>query len=136
MGEPLAFVAHPGYLEGHGLGSSYLLELFADYGFIGIAVYSLILGIFLIYCIDAMKKGWFMRTLMLSLLTNLFYIPRAAATDWLVFLIQIHFWKISTSLPSFVLPIMERSLVPIIKSSWRIESLIPFARHSSRVYFS
>ncbi len=92
LGEPLAFVAHPGYLEGHGLGSSYLLELFADYGFIGIAVYSFILGIFLIYCIDAMKKGWFMRTLMLSLLSNLFYIPRAAATDWLVFLIQIHFW--------------------------------------------
>ena len=92
LGDPLAFAAHPGYLEGHGFGSSYLLELFADYGFIGIAVYSFLLGILLIYCMDAMKKDWFIRTLMLSLLTNLFYIPRAAATDWLVFLIQIHFW--------------------------------------------
>lgn len=92
LAEPISFVAHPGYLEGHGLGSSYLLEVFTDYGYIGIAAYSFILGIFLLYCLDAMKKGWFIKTVVLILFTDLFYIPRAAATDWLVFLIQVHFW--------------------------------------------
>lgn len=92
LADPLAFVAHPDYLKGNGLGSSYLLELFADYGYIGIAIYSLLLGVFLLWCMDAMKKGWFVKTLTLVCFTDLFYIPRAAATGWLVFLIQIHFW--------------------------------------------
>ena len=36
------------YLAGHGCGSSYLLEVFADYGYLGIVVFSLILGLFLV----------------------------------------------------------------------------------------
>lgn len=94
LAEPLAFVAHPGYLQGHGLGSSYLLELYADYGYPGIALYSLLLGGLLVFCTDAMKGSWLLRTVTLVLFTDLFYIPRAAATDWLVFLVQPHFWVV------------------------------------------
>ena len=36
------------YLAGHGCGSSYLLELFIDYGYLGICVFSLGLGYLLL----------------------------------------------------------------------------------------
>lgn len=116
LAHPISFVAHPGYLKGHGLGSSYLLEVFADYGYIGIAVYSFILGVFLLYCLDAMKKGWFIKTVGLVLFTDLFYIPRSAATDWLVFLIQIHFWFVIAAcllgekILNWMLPQLQRHL--------------------------
>lgn len=90
----ISFVGHPGYLEGHGLGSSYILEVFADYGYAGIVVFSLLLGFFLLYCMDAVRKGWFLRTVILICLGKLFFIPRAEATGWIVFLIHIHFWFI------------------------------------------
>ena len=35
----MSYVAHPGYLSGHGWGSSYLLETYADFGYIGLAVF-------------------------------------------------------------------------------------------------
>lgn len=92
LAHAISFVGHPGYLEGHGLGSSYILEVFADYGYVGIAVFSLLLGMFLLYCMDAVRKGWFLRTVILACLGRLFFIPRAEATDWIEFLFHIHFW--------------------------------------------
>ena len=36
------------YLQGHGIGSSYIMELFTDYRYIGVFVFSIILGIILV----------------------------------------------------------------------------------------
>ncbi len=88
----MSYVAHPGYLQGHGYGSSYLLELFADWGYLGVALGSTVLGGFMRFMTDGMKKNIFLRTVVLLGLLNLFFIPRAEATEWLSFLIKFQFW--------------------------------------------
>jgi len=94
LSQAISFAGHGGYLEGRGLGSSYLLEVFADYGNAGIVIFSLLMGIFLLYCMDAIRKGWFSRVLILLFLSSLFFVPRAEATDWFAFLIHIYFWLV------------------------------------------
>lgn len=94
LSHAISYAGHTGYLEGHGLGSSYILEVFSDYGYAGIIIFNLLLGAFLLYCMDTVRKGWFTRTLILLFLGNLFFIPRAGATEWFSFLIHIHFWLV------------------------------------------
>lgn len=80
------------YLAGKGWGSSYLLETYADYGYIGVLLFSLILGILLVWGIELIKKNALLRCIVLVSLTELFFIPRASATGWLVFLFTLQFW--------------------------------------------
>ena len=40
------------YLDGHGWGSSYLLETYTDYGWIGIVLFSLAIGFVLVYALS------------------------------------------------------------------------------------
>ena len=80
------------YLEGHGIGSSYLLETYADFGYVGVAIFTVILGALLIYSLYWMKCNILIRTIILVALTTLFLIPRAEAMGWIQFLIYMQFW--------------------------------------------
>ncbi|MBS5386557.1 MAG: O-antigen polysaccharide polymerase Wzy family protein [Clostridiales bacterium] len=80
------------YLDGHGWGSSYLLEVFTDYGYIGVLLFSIVLGILLIYAIDFLQKSVLCCTIVFMCLQSIFFIPRAEATGWLSFLFTIQFW--------------------------------------------
>lgn len=73
------------YLDGHGWGSSYLLETFADFGFIGIIVFSLIIGCLLMLFIPMIKKNWCLATYAFMILTYIYFCPRDAATGWMTF---------------------------------------------------
>lgn len=80
------------YLAGHGCGSSYLLEVFADYGYLGIVVFSLILGLFLVCAPRLAGKNAVLFSIILLCMTNLFLIPRAEATGFLQFVLTMQFW--------------------------------------------
>lgn len=80
------------YLNGHGLGSCYIIENFIDFGYVGIIVFNLVLGILLIYMMRGMKKNHLINTILLLFLTGIFYIPRAEATGWLTFIVTVQFW--------------------------------------------
>lgn len=80
------------YLDGRGWGSSYLLEVFTDYGYIGIVIFSAILGAFMIFMIKKMGKGVFSTAFFLLCLMNLFFVPRASATGWLDFILTAQCW--------------------------------------------
>lgn len=80
------------YLEGRGWGSSYLVEVYTDYGYIGVIVFSIILGIILIYAIDFLHKSILCATITFMSLQSIFFIPRAEATGWLSFLFTAQFW--------------------------------------------
>ena len=80
------------YLNGQGWGSSYLLETFVDYGYIGIVVYSILLAIILVIGVSALKKSCFGGTVFLLITTQVFFAPRAEATGFLNFIVQIRFW--------------------------------------------
>lgn len=80
------------YLEGHGWGSSFMLENYIDFGYIGVLIFSVILGILLIKMVKHSWKNSFTNTIILVSLMNLYFIPRAEATGWLVFIITLQFW--------------------------------------------
>lgn len=90
--DSLAYTIHPGYLDGHGYGSSYLLETFADWGYGGVILFSSILGFIFSFVYWAFCKNTFVCAIALVCLLNLFFIPRAPATNWLLFLTTAQFW--------------------------------------------
>ncbi len=80
------------YLNGRGWGSSYLLETFVDYGYVGVLIFGLIIGILLIYFVYWFGNRTFLTTIVLLALTSIFLIPRAEATGWLTFIVTVQFW--------------------------------------------
>ena len=81
------------YLAGNGNGGSYLLDLNADFGYFGIAIYSLLLGVLLIYFVRLfVNNGYFSSLFVLCCLQDIFWTPRGGATEFLLFLIKPSFW--------------------------------------------
>lgn len=80
------------YLQGHGWGSSYILETYADFGYVGIIVFSIAIGMLLTYIIPLIKKkNWLLSTIMLMILTNIFFLPRDSAMAFLSFIVTMQF---------------------------------------------
>lgn len=80
------------YLSGRGRGSSYLLETYFDFGYIGVILFSLLLGALLVLMVHKFGKNVLGSTIILVSLTTIYFIPRAEATGWLTFIITIQFW--------------------------------------------
>ena len=80
------------YLEGRGRGSSYILENYFDFGYIGVIIFSLILGAVMVAAVYWFGKKVLASTIILVSLTTFFLIPRAEATGWLTFIITAQFW--------------------------------------------
>ena len=80
------------YLAGRGRGSSYLLEVMTDFGWIGVIVFSLLLGSLLILMVYSFGRKILLSTLILACLQNIFFMPRAEATSWLTFIVTLQFW--------------------------------------------
>ena len=83
------------YLEGHGIGSSYIMEVFTDYGFIGLVLVNIFLGFLFAYMVNAVyKKKVLVGTISLFILTNLFFMPRSSFTESFFSIFTIQFWFI------------------------------------------
>ncbi|MCF2555207.1 O-antigen polysaccharide polymerase Wzy family protein [Faecalicatena contorta] len=81
------------YLNGRGRGSSFLLETYFDWGYIGVMLFSIGLAILLIVFLHRFGKKMLSSTVILVALTSIYFIPRAEATGWLTFIITIQFWS-------------------------------------------
>lgn len=79
------------FLYGHGYGSSFILETYADFGYLGIALFSLILGIFFSNIIKIMNKGAIYMSIILVSLMNVFYLGRDSSSRWIEFIIYFQF---------------------------------------------
>ena len=89
----LAYTARPSeYLNGHGMGSSYLLETYADYGYIGIIVYSILLGYFMSSITYILNRRNLFSIITLYSIKEIYVIPRSSALGFLSFLGRIGFW--------------------------------------------
>lgn len=80
------------FLQGHGWGSSYLLDTYADWGYAGIVIFSLFLGMVFAYIMHFIKKGSFTCTIALLILTSIYYSPRGSALIWFSFFIYAQCW--------------------------------------------
>lgn len=82
-----------GYLDGHGIGGCYIIELFTDYGYIGVIIFSIILGFILTYMMRAAyQKKVLPFVLSLVVLENIFFTPRASYTSSFFPLFTMQFW--------------------------------------------
>lgn len=88
----MSYVAREDYLDGHGFGSSFILETFADYGYIGMIIFSFLLGMLMVYMLYAMRKSRMHRIVVLTALTQFFFMPRSAATGAFTFLVYVQYW--------------------------------------------
>lgn len=80
------------YLNGHGWGSSYIIETYVDFGFPGLIVFNIVLAILLIYMLKRFGRNMLWDTITFVSLTTIFFIPRAEATGWLTFIVTAQFW--------------------------------------------
>lgn len=75
-----------GYLMGRGTGTSYLAELYYDFGYIGIAVGTVVYG-WLFTIINKIKSNnLFSRALIFTVITQLLWAPRGSYTGFISFL--------------------------------------------------
>ena len=51
-----------------------------------------LLGFALVWCFRLLRRGVLLRTVTLTALTGVFYIPRDSAMGWLQFLVTLQFW--------------------------------------------
>ena len=79
------------YENGEGMGGAFHADLYHIFGFFGVFIFSVFLGIFSIKLSD-IKGGNFRYLILLSLIYWLFYIPRAQPLDILGELFSIKFW--------------------------------------------
>lgn len=108
----MSYFAHPNYLGGEGYGSSYLLELYADFGYGGIAVGSFIIS----FCLGALSRSigrsWFWGMIALISSQLVFHMPRGYAGEWIDFMITTRF------LLAVVLIICLAALVAFAMRGW------------------
>lgn len=87
----MSYFAHSNYLGGEGYGSSYILELYADFGMAGIAFGSAVLGAALRALTCAMGRRWFWGMVALESSMAVFHMPRGTALEWISFLWSTRF---------------------------------------------
>ena len=88
----LSYAVSPeNFLNGHGYGSSYILEVYADFGYIGVIIFSIILGMFFASIVKIMKKGPIQMSIILSSLMYIYFSARNRALRWIEFIIYVQF---------------------------------------------
>ncbi|MFY9263639.1 MAG: O-antigen polysaccharide polymerase Wzy [Actinomycetaceae bacterium] len=88
----LSFFEHPNYFGGEGYGSSYLLELYFDYRWVGVVIGSLLLGVLLAVLPKLIDRGGIIGIIGLVSVLYILWIPRGNALDWVMFVFTIQFW--------------------------------------------
>ncbi|WP_141560991.1 O-antigen polysaccharide polymerase Wzy family protein [Butyricimonas sp. Marseille-P3923] len=74
------------YLNGMGTGSSYIAELYYDFGYIGIVIGSFIYGWIFSWMTKGFRSNIFIRSLLFIVMSQLLWAPRGAYTAFLSFL--------------------------------------------------
>ena len=83
------------YLAGHGIGGSYIMEMYTDYGMLGLFLLSILMGIGFIFMIkSAYKSGVLLFSITLLILNNLFFMPRGGFTESFFNLVTLQYWGI------------------------------------------
>lgn len=80
------------YLSGHGRGTSYLSELYLDFGYLGIIVFNILLGLFFSKIDFIFNCGTVSRYILLNILMYLYLIPRLATFSLFSFTLNYYFW--------------------------------------------
>lgn len=85
FGQTITYLVMPwNYVVGIGLGSSYIAEVYVDFGVVGVIIFNLFLGWLLSRYANLKQKGPFAFAFLFLILKNLFLLPRNTALSWFV----------------------------------------------------
>lgn len=88
LGATLTYLSNENYyLSGGGLGTQYIAELKVDFGYWGIVIYNVFLGIMLRYLSFDVKKSPYMQIFASLLIITILSLPRDFCLSWVVRLI-------------------------------------------------
>lgn len=93
----ISFLSMPDrYFNGEGTGSSFIAELYADFGYLGIAVGSFVYGLVFKSISSLNRNEWLKTTIKLYMMLNLINVPRGSFGSFLAVIININFVFILT----------------------------------------
>ncbi|MDO4338415.1 MAG: O-antigen polysaccharide polymerase Wzy family protein [Eubacteriales bacterium] len=83
IGKPLSYFANPvAYANGVGTGSCYLVEVFVDFGYMGVALISMLYSYIINFVQRGTKCSWIVSTIMLLSVYEIMYAPRDLALSF------------------------------------------------------
>lgn len=83
IGKPLSYFANPvAYASGVGTGSCYLVEVFVDFGYVGVALISMLYSYIMNFVQKGNKCSWIVSTIMLLSVYEIMYAPRDLALSF------------------------------------------------------
>lgn len=91
------------YIAGEGRGSSYIIENYIDWGYAGVVIFSIVIGMICMFVSYGFGKNWLTSTIILNIVTSIFFIPRAETCSFLLFLISYQFWLTIVGVISFAI---------------------------------
>lgn len=77
------------FVEGAGLGSSYIIECYLDFGLIGLLIYSAFLGFLLVYSVKYFNRSIAGTFVVMLCMISIFMVPRASALRFAVLLVYV-----------------------------------------------
>ncbi len=81
------------YLQGHGIGDSYIINNYIDYGFLGVFIIGLFLGFIFVYMLRKVYVGKILSsTIVLVIIATLYFMPRGNFSESFSFILTIPFW--------------------------------------------
>ena len=84
MGATITYLVAPQYyLAGGGFGTQYIAELYADFGYFGVAVFNFIVGMLLDVILSATYRRWWLFAIGLLTCNAIFAMPRNFALTWI-----------------------------------------------------
>lgn len=78
-----------GFLGGYGYGSSYIAEVWHDFGYIGLLLWNIMYGVIFAKFYHWIQKSVWLCTFSLLMIPEIIYSPRGRATDFLYFFVSI-----------------------------------------------
>jgi oligosaccharide repeat unit polymerase len=77
------------YLSGQGLGSSYIIEPYIDFGIWGLILYSILLALLIRWMTNNFGRSYLQTFIIVLLTINIYALPRDTATGFVVAILQI-----------------------------------------------
>lgn len=77
------------YFSGQGLGSSYVIETYVDFGIVGLVLYSILLALLIRWMTDNFGRSLFRTFLILMLMMSVYALPRDTSLNFIVSSLQI-----------------------------------------------
>lgn len=95
LAHPLSYIVlGESYLSGHGRGSSYILENYLDFGYIGVFFLSAILGAGIRIIWNSSYSSFFINNILLTIIMYSVLLPRINYSFNIVFLFDMKFWLV------------------------------------------